>query len=254
MFGTMVMCVGMLLVVASLIVGSRYRAKAALAHRVLRLRSMPIAAVLDMRRVRVNGKIVRSEARSLVAPFSGDPSVWFRVRLRRVLGSGGGGDGGGGALWATIIEESDAAPFYVDDGSGQRAHVTATNFRTLAAGKTFDKLDDEASERLRAFLVDRGHEPTSADVYEEECLHPGEDVVVVGLSRRSAGEVRPELYRDAPSSELLLQADSDQELIVATPEALRRARGGAFLATQTVMALGIVAIVVGIVVHKMIPE
>jgi hypothetical protein len=255
MFGIMLISVGTLLAISGLAAASRYRANALLVRGLLRIRSQPVAEARDGQPVRIDGRIAASTTETLVAPCSGDASVWFRVRLRRDLGvQGGGADGGGGAVWATIVDEEESTPFHVDDGSGQRAQVATTKFRTITRARAFDKLDDDASARLRGFLTRRGHEPISADVYEEECLHPGENVVVVGLSRRSAGEVRRELYRDAPSSELLLEADSGQELIVATPEMLRRARGGAYLASQTVMALGIVAIVVGIVVHKMIPE
>jgi hypothetical protein len=92
------------------------------------------------------------------------------------------------------------------------------------------------------------------ELFEEECLHPGESVAVVGLSQRASGVPTRRGYRDAHSSELVMHAAPGQQVIVAKPEALRRALRGAYLIGRIAMVLGLFAIVAGVIAHLTAPE
>jgi hypothetical protein len=189
----------------------------------------------------------------------------------------------------TVVDEEDVAPFYVEDGSGERARVVGTGGCLSADTKVFQTLSPAALERLTLFLTGRGHtwfellrtsqsktaaadcpatdrentktarEPlvgndSGAEIYEEECLRPGDSVTVMGLSRRGPSASGPMLYRDEHASELVIQAAPGQELIVSTPKQLRRERRGVYLAGQIIMATGVLAILAGFVAHQITPE
>jgi hypothetical protein len=289
MFGTMLASVGILLFISGLIAAARHRPEAAHARLVLGFRPKAIAQAASGRQVRIDGVISASEEACLVAPCSGAPVVWFRVRLRQLLASGGGGEGGGGNIWGTILDEQDAIPFYVDDGSGEHALVDSTVAHASADARVFETLSPDALERLRNFWIARGHawfdaahpagyssltaETAGADpayvispsrafgkygvgkeLFEEECLHPGESVAVVGLPQRASGVPTRRRYRDAHSSEWVMRAAPGQQVIVAKPEVLRRALRGTYLMGRIAMALGFLAIVAGVIAHQIAPE
>lgn len=153
MFGTMLASVGILMFISGLIAAARHRRAAAHARLVFGFRPKSIAQVASTRQVRIDGVISASEEACLVAPCSGAPAVWFRVCLRQALASGGGGEGGGGNIWGTILDEQDAIPFYVDDGSGERALVDGTMANAFADARVFETLSPDALERLRSFFI-----------------------------------------------------------------------------------------------------
>jgi hypothetical protein len=112
---------------------------------------------------------------------------------------------------------------------------------------SFQELPVEAHHRVRSFLegLERGF--WIADRYEEECLRPGDRVLVAGLARHEPGPPVPSAYRDAPSSKLVFDAASGNELIVATPDAAREARGGAYRLGWVAVIIGIATITAGVI-------
>jgi hypothetical protein len=255
MFGTMLISVGTLLVISGAVASWRHRTEAARARRILRLPQKRIVDLPAGEPARIEGKIVPQQA-LLVAPCSGEAAVWFRVRLREFIGSAGGGDGGGGALWRTLVEEEFVTPFWVEDAFGGRARIIETEPQLSASARitTFKTLSPEGLTRLRLVLSERGHEFTGADVYEEQCLHAGDVVNVVGLSRLEPGPTQPNLYRDAPSVELVVQGGTDQELIVVSSETLRYARGGVYLAGRIAIVVGTLVLACGFIVRLVMRE
>lgn len=170
----MLICVGVMLLVSGIVIVDRHRAKAMAARRLL---ATPQAAIANATRdgaLRVEGAVVPSEGGTLVAPCSGRSVVWFRVRLRRMVGgTGGSGEGGGGELWATVAEECDGKPFLVDDGSGTRALVRRVNRALISHASRFERMSADAWERAHAFLALRGY-ADSTGIFEEECLASGD--------------------------------------------------------------------------------
>ena len=246
MFSTMLICVGVLLTVSGGIAIGLHRSVAALAARILGRRPVSIAEVVHDGPVRIDGTVTAGGEGTLIAPCSGEVVVWFRLRLRNFAG-GGSGDGGGGSVWITAADEQCGMPFHVEDGSGAHAEIMTSRARVMAKAVGFRELPLGAHDRVRLFLDERGIETCVADAYEEECLRVGERVSVAGPARREAGAPVPIPYRDVPSSRLIVEAGPGQELVVGTPEAVRRARGGVYRGGWVAMVLGIAMIAVGLV-------
>ena len=87
-FGTMLICVGVLVAASGAIAMARHRARTAYALRIARLPPTQISDAREDQRVRIDGMAVaRDEGGLLVAPCSGLPAVWFRVRVHRIVGT-----------------------------------------------------------------------------------------------------------------------------------------------------------------------
>jgi hypothetical protein len=244
MFGTMLLDVGVLLLVSGFIAVYRHHIKAGHARRALELPPVPVAAARDDRHLRISGRIVASDEGCLTAPCSGASAVWFRVRLWRIVARPHG-------PWAIILEQTESASFYVDDGSGQRAKVKALGPNVYAETTGFNQV----LERTNAFLNERGANWSDGDRCEEECLRPGDDVSVVGFLQREPGVLQPMEYRDGmQDGERVVRGAPEHELIVGTPAALRRERGGVYRGGRIAMAIGALAMVAGLIARGIAPE
>jgi hypothetical protein len=172
MFSTMLICVGLLSVASGAIAIVLHRSVAVLASRVLSRGSVPIARVLQDGPVRIDGTVAASDHVALVAPCSGKPAVWFRLRLRNFT-AGGSRRG----VWLTVFDEQCGTTFRVLDGSGEYAQIDMNAVHVMTSAADFHELPLEAHDRVRLFLEGRGSEFWVADAYEEECLRPGDRVL-----------------------------------------------------------------------------
>ena len=136
---------------------------------------------------------------TLSTPITGDESlvVEHEVEERR-------SDGDGGRSWHRIDRDRAAVPFVLDDGSAGIRIDPARATLSLVADETVRVDADEAvPDSLRALATDSGVDidPRLLDLgpldvavgnarrFTERCLHPGDDVTVVGLPTRDRGEV-----------------------------------------------------------------
>jgi len=245
MFSTMLICVGVLLTVSGAVAVGLHRSVATLATRVLRHRPVSIARVVLDGPVRIDGTVAAGDQGTLIAPCSGEAVVWFRLRLRNFAGGGGGE--GGGSVWVTVADEQCGTAFRVHDGSGAFAVVNPTGAHCIAKAVRFNELPLGAHDRVRMFLEGRRTD-WIADVYEEESLRLGDRVAVTGLARREPDTPKPILYRDGPSSRIVLDtAAGGGELVVVTPDAVRRALGGAYRGGRVAIVVGVAMFVAGLV-------
>jgi hypothetical protein len=245
MFSTMLICVGVLLMVSGGVAVWLNRSVAALARRMLGRRPVSIARVAVDGLVRIDGTVVAGDEGTLIAPCSGEAVVWFRLRLHNSAG-GGGGDSGS-PLWVTVADEQCATAFRVDDGSGALAVVKPTGVHCMARTVRFPELPLGAPDRVRLFLEARRSDRWMADVYEEESLRLGDRVTVNGPARREPDAPQQIVYRDGPSSRIVLDAAAGGEVVVATPDAVRRALGGAYRAGRLAIVVGVAMFVAGLV-------
>ena len=242
MYDLMLIDVGALVGVAGFVATRLSAAAARRAHRALQL---PPARTngdgeLPATAVRLDGMVIAEGEELLVAPCSGQPAVWFRVRLRQQLASGNGS-----SIWSIVADESDRLPFAVIDAAGRRIHVEPAEACAAANGGSLRELSPEASERLVSFLGGRDVNYMQATVYEEEVLRPGDRVVAAGvLHRRPAAPVATE-YRDGPSTELVLRAPVGGEIVVGTVARLRRDAGTTYRAGRVATAVGAAAMAAG---------
>ncbi len=79
----MLLWVGLLVLVAGAVAAWRQRSTTPVARAVLDDVAIPISDVHVDDVVRIEGTIVEAHEGCLVAPCSGEPVVWFRVRARR---------------------------------------------------------------------------------------------------------------------------------------------------------------------------
>src|SRR6516225_3208189 len=111
-----------------------------------------IAQATGQGRVEIKGRIAPSELGVVQAPFSQRYAVWVRVIVQELRSSGRS------QHWVTIVNEVDHRPFYVDDGSGQRAKVmpegaeVILDTQNIANSGTFN----DAPPHLQQFLMARG--------------------------------------------------------------------------------------------------
>src|ERR1019366_6546946 len=244
-FSTMLVSVGILLVASGGAAVSLRRSLATLAARLLGRRPVPIAQVVHDGPLRIDGTVTAGVEGTLIAPCSGEAVVWFRLRLRNLAASAGGE--AGGPIMITIADEQCGTPFQVEDGSGAHAEIMTSGAQVMTKAVGFRELPLGAHERVRLFLEGKGNETWIAEAYEEECLRPGDRVSVAGPARRDPMGPEPIPYRDVPASRLIVEAIPGQELVVATPEAVRRALGGVNRGGRIAVVVGIAMIAAGLV-------
>jgi hypothetical protein len=153
----------------------------------------------------------------------------------------------GGADDAIPFQEEHGIPFYVADGSGQKVRIATIGLQVLAKVEGYPTLSPEALERVRLFLAQRGHVDWQAHSYEEESLRVGERVNVVGVSHRNPIAPASSRYHDGLSTDLVVESASDHALIVAIPEVVERARGGAYLVGRAAIAFGLASFLTGLI-------
>ena len=185
-----------------------------LKRRIKGLPISPIAQTPEGRDVRVSGRLVYLGGEApLIAPLSGRPCAAWRVLVRERTGSGKN------ERWVTLVEESDARDFALEDPGG-RAIVDGT---LVELALDFDSsggtgLLVRSSPRLEGFLHQRGI-PTRGLVFDkalqfrEGILEAGEKVTVAGSGAwESDPTQRGQGYRDVGRL-LRVRAMSDGQLL-----------------------------------------
>jgi hypothetical protein len=177
-------------------------------QRILATPTTPIAQAPGNTVVEIKGRVEPSEQGVVQTPFSGRHAVWCRVTVQELRRSGRS------SYWHTILNEIDARPFLVDDGSGQQARVeprganVILDRQNIASSGTFN----DAAPHLEAFLQSRGLKSTTwlgfnkSMRYEEEVLAPGDMLYALGPSRRDPGPPVYDGYRTVPGSQLVMFA------------------------------------------------
>jgi len=173
----------------------------------------PIAQAPGNGRVEIKGRILAGEQGLLQAPFSGRHGVFVRATVQELRSTGRS------SYWATIVNELDSRPFYVEDGSGQRALVRPAGAEmiidtlTIANSGTFN----DAAPHLQQFLTARGISSTSflgfnkRIKYDEQILSVGDALYALGPSTREAGPPVSDGYRMVPGTQLVMFAGQGED-------------------------------------------
>jgi hypothetical protein len=183
------------------------------------------------------GRILPSEAVTVVAPFSGRKVAWCRAQAFV--------QGRTEPLVLTLARD-----FVLEDSGRNRARIQLASSLTVVEAErqlVWAGLVREASPKLQEFLRARG--VSTADTYarfEEERLSLGQEVAVAGTLRRKPAAPLREGYRDSSSTELVLQPGREGEALSvnAVGAVLLRARMRA--PTLVCAGLGLALIAVGI--------
>jgi hypothetical protein len=165
--------------------------------------------------VEIKGRIVAGTEGVLQAPFSGRYGVWVRVVVQEYRRSGRSG------YWATVVDETDFRPFFVEDGSGQRARIVPTGAsvildqQNVGSSGTFN----DPPPHLQSFLASRGLSAQSwlgfnkSMRYNEEVLGANDPLYAIGPSSREPGPPVQDAYgRVAPGSQLVMYAGQGDAL------------------------------------------
>jgi hypothetical protein len=168
--------------------------------------------------VEIKGYIVPGEEGMIQTPFSGRPAVWARILVQEWRSTGRSG------YWATLIDETEARTFYVDDQSGQRARIEpmgatiVVDSVNVANSGTFN----DANPHIQAFVASRGLNTQSwlgfnkRMKFDEQALVPNSPLYAIGPSRRDAGYAGSQLAMFAfpgPLGELILTNKTEEQLV-----------------------------------------
>lgn len=157
-------------------------------RRVLRTTSARVTEVRGGETVALTGRVVPIEGDSLPeAPFSKRPAVYWHAWVTEVVRRGSSH-----AAVAGAVDETRRHAFLLDDGSGERAHVSLdgaeVEVETTKIAQT--SRGERPSDPLRDFLVahrvspdEKGGRPKDLTFYEEAIV-PGDTVLVLGPSLR----------------------------------------------------------------------
>jgi hypothetical protein len=186
--------------------------------RIMDTPTSPIAQATGQGRVEVKGRVVAGELGVLQTPFSGRHGVWVRVTVQELRSTGRS------SYWATIVNETDFRPFYVEDGSGQRARVMPQGAEMILDSQNISNSGtfNDPPPHLQAFLAARGLSTTSflgfnkRIRYDEQVLVVGDALYALGPSQREPGPPVSDGYRMVPGSQLVMFAGQgeDFELIL----------------------------------------
>lgn len=163
--------------------------------------------------VEVKGRIVAGDQGVLQAPFSGRHGVWVRVTVQELRSTGRS------SYWATLVDETDFRPFYVDDGSGQMARVMPAGANVILDQQNVGNSGtfNDAPPHLMQFLAARGLSTTSwlgfnkRMKYDEQVLCVNDPLYALGPSAREAGPPVSDGYRMVPGSQLVMFAGQGEE-------------------------------------------
>ncbi len=221
-------------------------------QRILNTPTSPIAQAPGNALVEVKGRIGPGEQGLVMAPFSGRQCVWVRVLVQELRSTGRS------SYWATVCNETDGRPFYVDDGSGQMARIHPQNANIIldrqgiGSSGTFN----DPPPHLQAFLASRGLSATTwlgfnkSMRYEEEVLAAHDPLYALGPSTRSAGPPVQDGYRNAPGTqlEMYVMPGPAGELILTnkTEEQLVSKLFWGFVIGLVMMGMGLLAGLLGV--------
>ena len=140
-----------------------------------------IAEVIEGEQARVVGDVVIAEP--LSAPLSGRACACWTVTVEQHVSRGKS------SYWKLLVKESEAADFFLTDGTG-KAIVRTSHTQALLEGdgRGGSGILSEPSEALTEFLAQRGHDTkgwffNKRIRYREGVAEPGETVAVVGTGR-----------------------------------------------------------------------
>jgi len=209
---------GLILIIAGAIGAATNWKNMARRRRVLDTPTSRVSEAPGNAPVEIKGYIVPGEEGMIQTPFSGRPAVWARILVQEWRSTGRSG------YWATLIDETDARPFYVDDQSGQRARIEplgatiVVDATTVANAGTFN----DANPHLQAFLAHRGLTTQSwlgfnkRMKFDEQALVPNSPLYAIGPSRRDPGYSMSQLVMFAfpgPLGELILTNKTEEQLV-----------------------------------------
>lgn len=138
--------------------------------------------------VEIKGVITPGEYGMIQTPFSGRPAVWARIQVQEWRSTGRSG------YWATLLDEIDSRPFYVDDQSGQMARVDVAGANIVVDSLNVGNSGtcNDAQPHVRAFFASRGISTESflgfnrRMKFNEQALVAGSPIYALGPSRREA--------------------------------------------------------------------
>lgn len=176
--------------------------------RIMATPTSPIAQAAGNGPVEIKGRIVPGDQGVVQAPFSGRQGVWVKIQVQEYRSSGRSG------YWATLLDEIDHRPFFVDDGSGQMARVEANGANVILDTHTVASsgMFSDAQPHIQAFLAQRGLSTTSwiglnkRMRFSEQVLVPNGPLYALGPSRRDPGPPVHDGYRMSPGSQLVMYA------------------------------------------------
>lgn len=220
-------------------------------RRIAETRRTPIGHIVGGD-VEVRGRVLEPPppVALLQAPMTGRPCVAYRfiVRERQTRLEGTGSRSVWlKTRWVTLVDEQRSAGCVLDDGTGriEVPLLAATSF-LKADAKTRTGVGRPASVELSDLLSIRYNVKTTgwlfnkAMTFREIILAPGDELYVIGRTRRIANGHRFEATGDASDDELLVTDRTEGWLLQQTQRAAYSALG--------LGVLGVVAIVGAVVV------
>jgi len=181
--------------------------------RIMGTPTSPVAQAPGNGPVEIKGRVVAGEQGVLAAPFSGRHGVYVRVVVQELRSTGRS------SYWATLVDETDLRPFYIEDGSGQMARVMPAGANVILDQTNVGNSGtfNDAPPHLIQFLAARGLSSTSwlgfnkRMRYDEQVLCVNDAVYALGPSAREAGPPVSDGYRMVPGSQLVMFAGQGEE-------------------------------------------
>lgn len=193
-----------------------YSAQAQTRKRLARAPRVTIAAFPEATPARIVGRVVDGER--LTSPLCGRPCVFYEVivQQRRQSSQSSG--------WRTIIHETRAIPFAIDDGTGhalvdpEGATLVVVKDASSHSGAFDDATPAEEGFLARHNLRSKGWLFNKKLRYREGALEIGETIAVCGVGVREPdpdGAARVTGYRDAPPTRLRLARSARSPLLIS---------------------------------------
>jgi hypothetical protein len=162
-------------------------------RQVRRAKRVPIASAPRSGEVEIEGRVVAGSAGVLTAPISGIEAVMSSSSVREPDGSRN----------TELIRHVQSRPFFLDDGSGEIAHIDCE-------GATFeiDPLPPAVLAGRHAavlgFLAEHSFQRQSAEgmLWSETAIAPGDTLYVLGPAHEDAAAPVHVGYRDEPGRTL----------------------------------------------------
>jgi hypothetical protein len=172
---------------------------------------------------RIVGTIEAHEGRTVTAPLSHRTCVAYALRVEEMQGQGRQRD------WETIVEDFDAAPFVVSDGTGRALVRAAGSWPSpkMSVVRTAGVLSAPSPD-LVELLDAHGHSAKGLMFNKtlrvfEGVLAVGEKVAVVGIGKREREPADGDRagYRDAPARLTVESLDDGQLYMSNIPSSMR---------------------------------